>query len=109
MPHQALPNQVMPNQAMPSQGARSARSEPPVVRWGLTALALLALGLFIVLPLATVFVQAFAKGWSVYAEAIREPDTVSAIELSLLAVGIAVPLNLVFGVAAAWAVAKFQF
>ena len=80
-----------------------------MVRWGLTALALGALGLFIVLPLAAVFVQALAKGWDVYLAAVREPDTISAIELSLLAAGIAVPLNLVFGVAAAWAVTRFQF
>jgi sulfate transport system permease protein len=83
--------------------------DPPMVRWGLTALALGALGLFIVLPLAAVFVQALAKGWDVYLAAVREPDTISAIELSLLAAGIAVPLNLVFGVAAAWAVTRFQF
>ena len=86
-----------------------AGQDPAVVRWGLTALALGALGLFIVLPLVTVFVQALSKGVSVYLAAIREPDTLSAIKLSLLAAGIAVPLNLVFGVAAAWAVTKFQF
>jgi sulfate transport system permease protein len=79
------------------------------VRWGLTALALGLLGLFIVLPLAAVFVQAFSKGVGVYLAAVREPDTLSAIKLSLLAAGIAVPLNLIFGVAAAWAVTKFQF
>ena len=83
--------------------------DPAVVRWGLTALALGALGLFIVLPLVTVFVQALSQGVSVYLAAVREPDTLSAIKLSLLAAGIAVPLNLVFGVAAAWAVTKFQF
>jgi len=88
---------------------RNIRRDPPLVRWGLTLLALLALGLFIVLPLAAVFVQAFAKGLPVYLAAIREPDTLSAIWLSLVAAGVSVPLNLVFGVAAAWAVAKFQF
>jgi sulfate transport system permease protein len=88
---------------------RSIRRDPPLVRWGLTLLALLALGVFIVLPLVAVFVQAFAKGLPTYLAAIREPDTLSAIRLSLLAAGISVPLNLVFGVAAAWAVAKFQF
>ncbi|HEY1221748.1 MAG TPA: sulfate ABC transporter permease subunit CysW [Bryobacteraceae bacterium] len=79
------------------------------MRWGLTLLALLALGVFIVLPLVAVFVQAFEKGIPVYLAAIREPDTLSAIRLSLLAAGISVPLNLVFGVAAAWTVARFQF
>jgi sulfate transport system permease protein len=88
---------------------RNIRRDPPLVRWGLTLLALLALGLFIVLPLVAVFVQAFAKGLPVYLAAIREPDTLSAIWLSLVAAGVSVPLNLVFGVAAAWAVAKFQF
>jgi sulfate transport system permease protein len=86
-----------------------AKGEPVLVRWTLTLLALLALGLFIVLPLVAVFVQAFEKGWSVYLAAIREPDTISAIELSLLTVGIAVPLNTIFGIAAAWAVTKFNF
>jgi len=88
---------------------RNIRHDPPLVRWGLTLLALLALGVFIVLPLVAVFVQAFAKGLPVYLAAIREPDTLSAIRLSLLAAGISVPLNLVFGVAAAWTVARFQF
>ncbi|MGO9231532.1 MAG: sulfate ABC transporter permease subunit CysW [Bryobacteraceae bacterium] len=92
-----------------SPGARNIRRDPPLVRWGLTLLALLALGLFIVLPLAAVFVQAFAKGLPVYLAAIREPDTLSAIWLSLVAAGVSVPLNLIFGLAAAWAVAKFQF
>jgi sulfate transport system permease protein len=86
-----------------------AGQDPAVVRWLLTALALGLLGLFIVLPLAAVFVQALSKGVAVYLAAIREPDTLSAIRLSLLAAGIAVPLNLVFGVAAAWTVTKFQF
>jgi sulfate transport system permease protein len=88
---------------------RDAGQDPAVVRWLLTALALGLLGLFIVLPLAAVFVQALSKGVAVYLAAIREPDTLSAIKLSLLAAGIAVPLNLVFGVAAAWTVTKFQF
>ena len=86
-----------------------AAQDPAIVRWGLTALALGSLGLFIVLPLAAVFVQAFSKGVGVYLAAVSEPDTLSAIKLSLLAAGIAVPLNLIFGVAAAWAVTKFQF
>jgi sulfate transport system permease protein len=90
-------------------GARAIRRDPPLVRWGLTLLALGALGAFIVLPLAAVFVQAFAKGVPAYLAAIREPDTLSAIKLSLLAAGVSVPLNVVFGVAAAWAIAKFQF
>jgi sulfate transport system permease protein len=102
----------MPIPSAPPAKALSPRpqpQDPALARWGLTALALAALGLFIVLPLVAVFVEAFAKGASVYLAAIREPDTISAIELSLLAAAIAVPLNLVFGLAAAWAVTKFQF
>src|ERR1017187_6557287 len=72
---------------------RSIRRDPPLVRWGLTLLALLALGVFIVLPLVAVFVQAFAKGLPVYLAAIREPDTLSAIRLSLLAAGVSAPLH----------------
>ena len=88
---------------------RPHTSDPALVRWTLTGLALAALVLVIVLPLAAVFVQAFEKGWQAYRDAIVQPETVSAIELSLLAVGISVPLNLLFGLAAAWAITKFQF
>jgi sulfate transport system permease protein len=88
---------------------RPHANDPAVVRWGLTGLALAALLVVIVLPLAAVFVQAFEKGWQAYRDAIVQPETVSAIELSLLAVGISVPLNLLFGLAAAWAITKFQF
>jgi sulfate transport system permease protein len=85
------------------------RRDPPIVQWALTLLALLALGLFIGLPLSAVFVQAFAKGWQAYLKAIQDPNTLSAAKLSLLAVGITVPLNLIFGTAAAWAITKFRF
>jgi len=88
---------------------RSQVKDPVLVRWILTGLALAALVLIVVLPLAAVFVQAFEKGWQAYRDAIVQPETVSAIELSLLAVGISVPLNLLFGLAAAWAITKFQF
>ena len=83
--------------------------EPTLVRWTLTILALASLGLFVVLPLAAVFVQAFEKGWKAYWDAVGQPETISAIELSLLAVGISVPLNMLFGLAAAWVITKFQF
>jgi sulfate transport system permease protein len=85
------------------------RRDPAIIRWGLTALSLGALGVFIVLPLVAVFVQAFARGWSAYLKAIEDPNTLSAAKLSLLAAGISVPLNLVFGVAAAWVITKFRF
>jgi sulfate/thiosulfate transport system permease protein len=84
-------------------------NDPPLVRWSLTLVALLFLTLFVVLPLVTIFAQALEKGWSTYWTAVREPDALAAIRLTLLASGIAVCLNLVFGLAAAWAIAKFQF
>jgi sulfate transport system permease protein len=90
-------------------GAKPHAKDPPLVRWTLTGLALAAMVLIIVLPFTAVFVQAFEKGWQAYRDAIAQPETVSAIELSLLAVGISVPLNLLFGLAAAWAITKFQF
>ena len=70
---------------------------------------LLFLGLFLGLPLATVFASAFSAGRGVYFDALRDPDTVSAIKLTLLTAAISVPLNVVFGIAAAWAIAKFEF
>jgi sulfate transport system permease protein len=84
-------------------------TEPALVRWGLIALALLFLGLFLVLPLATVFVEAFAAGTAAYVTAIREPEAMAALQLTLIAAAIAVPLNLLFGVCAGWAIAKFDF
>jgi sulfate transport system permease protein len=86
-----------------------SRGDPALLRWGLTLAALLFLGLFVALPLAAVFSQALEKGWDTYWAAIREPDALSAIRLTLLASGIAVFANLVFGLGAAWAVSKFQF
>jgi sulfate transport system permease protein len=84
-------------------------ADPAPVRWALTLLALAFLGLFVALPLAAVFSQALEKGWAAYWAAIREPDALSAIRLTLLVAGIAVLSNLAFGVVAAWAIAKFQF
>jgi sulfate transport system permease protein len=86
-----------------------ATGESPVVRRTLTGIALLFLALVLLLPLVLVFAQALAKGLPAYWEAIREPDSVSAAKLTLLIASIAVPLNLVFGVAAAWCIAKFEF
>jgi sulfate/thiosulfate transport system permease protein len=84
-------------------------SEPAYVRWALTGIALIFLGLFLLLPLASVFSQAFEKGISVYLAALAEPDTMASIKLTLLTAAVCVPLNLVFGVSAAWAIAKFSF
>jgi sulfate transport system permease protein len=88
---------------------RSATAEAPWVRVLLITLALAFMTLFLFVPLATVFYEALKKGWEVYLAAITEPDALSAIQLTLLAAVISVPLNLVFGVAAAWAIAKFEF
>jgi sulfate transport system permease protein len=79
------------------------------VRRALITLALGFLGVFLVLPLATVFIEAFGEGLRVYVDAIHEPVARAAIGLTLLVAAISVPLNAVFGVAAAWAIAKFQF
>ena len=84
-------------------------TEPRAVRWALTAGALLFLALFLLLPLAAVFTEAFRKGAAVYLASLRDPDAKAAIRLTLFAAVIAVPLNLIFGVAAAWAIAKFRF
>lgn len=89
--------------------ARAATDEGMLVRGGLIGLAVIFLGLFLLLPLAIVFVEAFHKGPGVYFAAIVDPDALAAIKLTLLVAVIAVPLNLVFGVAAAWAIAKFEF
>ena len=85
------------------------RARYPVVAWILTMVVFAFLGVFLVLPLAAVFVEALRKGTGAYLASFRDPDAQSAIRLTLLAAGIAVPLNLVFGLAASWAVAKFQF
>lgn len=80
-----------------------------VIRWLLITIALVFLGLFLVTPLVAVFAQAFDKGWAGYWEAIRDPETLSAIRLTLIAAAFAVPLNTLFGIAAAWCITKFDF
>jgi sulfate transport system permease protein len=92
-----------------AETAARATREPRAVKLLLTAVAVGFVGLFLIVPLVAVFVQAFEKGWAAYAAALREPIALSALRLTLLTAGVAVPLNLVFGVAAAWAVTKFEF
>jgi sulfate/thiosulfate transport system permease protein len=87
----------------------NATLEPFWVRALLLTVALLFLTLFLVVPLLSVFAEAFKKGWEAYLAAIIEPDAISAIKLTLLTAAIAVPLNLVFGIAASWTIAKFEF
>ena len=79
------------------------------LRRTLIGLALVFVGLFLILPLAAVFTEALRKGFEAFFEALKEPDAWSAIKLTLLITAIAVPLNLVFGVCSAWAIAKFEF
>lgn len=95
--------------ATPRPAVAPPTAEPPALRRGLLAIALVFLALFLVLPLVVVFGQALARGTSAYLLALREPDALAALRLTLLAAGIAVPLNVVFGLAAAWAVARFDF
>jgi sulfate transport system permease protein len=88
---------------------RSVPVTQQFLRWALLAIALAYVGLFLVLPLCSVFVQALAKGLGAWLEAVSKPDARSAIKLTLLVAGIAVPANLVFGVVASWAITKFDF
>jgi len=107
-----------PAEALPLGPARAgvaprriatATTEPTWVKWTLIAVALGFLTLFLFVPLAVVFVEALKKGWGVYLAAITEADALSAIKLTLIAAAISVPLNVVFGLAAAWCIAKFEF
>ena len=93
----------------PVRRATAGTTEAAWVRRTLLALALGFMFLFLVLPLAAVFTEALRKGWGAYLEAFQEPDAWAAIRLTLITAAIAVPLNLVFGVAAAWSIAKFEF
>jgi sulfate transport system permease protein len=88
---------------------RASTTEPVVVKVALTIVALAFLGLFLVVPLAAVFHQAFEKGPAAYFGALKDPTALAALKLTLVTAAIAVPLNLVFGIAASWAVAKFNF
>ena len=91
--------------------AKSQRGteESPVIKWLLISVALTFTLVFLLLPLVNVFAQAFSKGWSGYIRALSDPDTMSAIKLTLLVAAISVPLNVIFGLAAAWCIAKFNF
>ena len=103
----------MAEQAAPATGAprrwRPVTSEAPLTRVVLTGVVLAFLGLFLVLPLAAVFAEALRKGGAAYLASFQDPDALAAIRLTLTVAAIAVPLNLVFGIAAAWAIAKFDF
>ena len=91
------------------KASQRGTEESPVIKWLLISLALAFALVFLLLPLANVFAQALAKGFGHYFSALRDPDSVAAIKLTLLVAAISVPLNVVFGLAAAWAIAKFSF
>lgn len=87
----------------------SALSEPVWVKWLLIGLSLAFLAMFLLVPLIAVFAEALREGLPAYIESFNEPDAVAAVRLTLLVAGIAVPANLIFGIAAAWAITKFNF
>ncbi|WP_284446664.1 sulfate ABC transporter permease subunit CysW [Fluviibacter phosphoraccumulans] len=91
------------------QKISGATQESPWVRRVIIGTGLLYFALFLLLPLASVFVEAFRKGFDAYLAALVDPDALSAIKLTLIVAIVSVPMNLVFGVAAAWAITKFQF
>jgi sulfate transport system permease protein len=101
----AIPTAAAPTFARP----RSALAEPPWIKWALIAVSLGFLGLFLLLPLIAVFTEALRGGLRAYLASFAEPDALAAIRLTLLVAAISVPANLAFGVAAAWAIAKFNF
>src|SRR6266850_1592200 len=91
------------------QKSQRGTEEPPFIKWTLIAIALAFCVVFLVLPLANVFVQALAKGWDFYWASLTHQDSWAAIRLTLIVAAITVPLNVLFGLAAAWAIAKFKF
>jgi sulfate transport system permease protein len=97
------------SQTLTASKVQAGTTEARWIRRGLIGLALSFMFLFLVLPLAAVFTEALRKGLDAYLEALKEPDAWSAIRLTLITAAVAVPLNLVFGVAAAWAIAKYEF
>ena len=89
--------------------ASRGTAESPLAKWVLITIALAFCFVFLVLPLVNVFAQAFAQGWAFYWRSLAQPDSLAAIRLTLLVAAISVPLNVLFGLAAAWAIAKFEF
>ncbi|WP_454915456.1 sulfate ABC transporter permease subunit CysW [Xanthobacter sediminis] len=106
---EGLPTGLVEGRARSRHGHSPVNTEPAAIRIGLTVVALLFLGLFIGLPLVVVFVEAFKRGLSAYLAALADPDALAAIRLTLLAAAISVTANLLFGLAASWAIAKFEF
>ncbi len=93
----------------PARTRPRAVEDPAWVRWGLTALALLVLGLLVLAPTALIFAEGLARGWRAYRQALLDPEALRAVRLTLLVAAIAVPANTVFGLAAAWCVTRFRW
>jgi len=101
--------QPLPLGNVPSARVRAATEDSPIARWSLITVSVGFTALFVLVPLAAIFAEALRKGWSVYLASFTDPHCLSAVKLTLLVTAIAVPLNLVFGLAASWAIAKFDF
>src|SRR5437016_2343687 len=97
------------HRAAAQQKSQRGAEEPPLIKWTLITIALAFCLVFLVLPLANVFVQALSKGWDFYWASLTHEDSWAAIRLTLIVAAISVPLNVLFGLAAAWAIAKFKF
>src|SRR4051812_34608746 len=95
---------VIRSSSRPSQDTRGALTEPRLVRWLLLGTALVFLAFFLFVPLLLVFTKALADGWQTYLASVRDPITLAAVKLTLIAAAVSVPLNLLFGLAAAWAI-----
>ena len=100
---------VLRNHRAARTRSQRGTEESPLIQWTLIAVALAFAFLFLLVPLANVFAQALAKGWKYYLDSLTHPDSWAAIRLTLLVAAVSVPLNVVFGLAAAWAIAKFEF
>jgi sulfate transport system permease protein len=104
-----VPSTLSPQPGEALTKSQRGTEESSFIKWTLITIALVFCLVFLLLPLFNVFVQAFSKGWSFYWSALTHPDSWAAIRLTLIVAGIAVPLNVLFGLAAAWAIAKFRF
>jgi sulfate transport system permease protein len=104
-----MPGIVTNRRSAAQRASQRGTEESPVTKWTLIAIALAFGFVFLLLPLLNVFAQALANGWRYYWKSLADPDSLAAIRLTLIVAAISVPLNVLFGLAAAWAIAKFQF
>jgi len=104
-----MPGQIKSKRVRSTSASTRGTEESAFSKWLLISIALLFALVFLLLPLVNVFAQAFSKGWRVYVQALTDPYSLAAIKLSLQVAAIAVPLNVLFGLASAWAIAKFKF